>query len=446
MSIQDKDHDGKVRGSKAQDLIHVFIFIVIIIIFHIFLVHMSSKDLNIDVRQRIILRNEGPIIHLKSPTKRARLYHDESKKRKSYWDISEQFVLTPYHMRFRPVKSWSTGMDDTTRWRYFLTECSRRNISESEKVTCAYDSEMFRRRSLIKTACKKNKDLYENQEIDAYRIFAMMDRRLVWCPVFKAASTNWMKNIPRLSRYSAEQVARISLKKKNRQANTLARAIVPYIPQNLLLKFMDSDPKPVAFIIVRNPFDRLLSAYRDKFERYNKYYYNKYGKDIVNQYRQKGIKKFGPQFYAEDGQNGSPVRVSGRKGIEPTFWEFIAAVLENGLMDEHWKPVIDMCSVCAKGMQFDFIIKFENLAAEEKYLTERLNIADLVKERWENMNTAGNTTQQIKDMYFNMLSEDEIWQLYTMYQMDFEMFGYEPELKYLIRYYDKTEHENSLKR
>ena len=51
---------------------------------------------------------------------------------------------------------------------------------------------------------------------------------------------------------------------------------------------------------------------------------------------------------------------------------------------------------------------------------------------------AGNMTQEIKDMYFNMLSEEEIWQLYTMYQMDFDMFGYELELKYLIRYYNSA--------
>ena len=45
---------------------------------------------------------------------------------------------------------------------------------------------------------------------------------------------------------------------------------------------------------------------------------------------------------------------------------------------------------------------------------------------------AGNMTQEIKDMYFNMLSEEEIW------QMDFDMFGYELELRHLIRYYNNT--------
>ena len=151
--------------------------------------------------------------------------------------------MTPYHLKYHPVKTWPAGVDDAAVWKYFQTECSKRNISETELVHCAYDSEMFRRRFLIKKTCSKNKDIYENQNIDAFKIFAMMTRRLVWCPVFKAASTNWMKNIPRLSRYSAQQVARLSMKKKNGQANTLARAIVPYIPADQLLRFMNSDPK-----------------------------------------------------------------------------------------------------------------------------------------------------------------------------------------------------------
>ena len=69
----------------------------------------------------------------------------------------------------------------------------------------------------------------------------------------------------------------------------------------------------------------------------------------------------------------------GRKGNEPTFWEFVTAVLETGLMDEHWKPVLQLCSACAEGMEFDFVIKFEHLAEEERYLTERLGIATVVK-------------------------------------------------------------------
>ena len=46
-------------------------------------------------------------------------------------------------------------------------------------------------------------------------------------------------------------------------------------------------------------------------------------------------------------------------------------------------------------------------------------------------------TQEVKEMYFKMLSEEEVLQLYRLYQMDFEMFGYELDAKYLEKYYSK---------
>ena len=124
---------------------------------------------------------------------------------------------------------------------------------------------------VVKNACKRNSDnLSEKQHLNPFKIFAMIPRRLVWCPVYKAASTNWMKNIPRLMS-SPREISNLTIRdRKNRQANVLARALVPLLPSKSLVRFMTSEPKPVVFIIVRHPFDRLLSAYRDKLERYNK--------------------------------------------------------------------------------------------------------------------------------------------------------------------------------
>jgi hypothetical protein len=49
-------------------------------------------------------------------------------------------------------------------------------------------------------------------------------------------------------------------------------------------------------ILVRHPFERILSAFRDKLEdpgvqgrKFNEYYYNKHGRRIVMHYRRQSV-------------------------------------------------------------------------------------------------------------------------------------------------------------
>ena len=50
----------------------------------------------------------------------------------------------------------------------------------------------------------------------------------------------------------------------------------------------------------------------------------------MQKYRKRGIQRFGRGFYDKNGQNGSPVPSETRTGSEPTFWEFVTAILETG--------------------------------------------------------------------------------------------------------------------
>ena len=126
------------------------------------------------------------------------------------------------------------------------------------------------------------------------------------------------------------------------------------------------------------------------------YYYDKYGRAIVQKYRKRGVQRFGREFYDKKGQNGSPVPSETRTGSEPTFWEFVTAILETGIMDEHWTPIMESCSVCAEKMRYDFIIKYEDLAREESYLVRRLGLEKVIRPRWENEQSPENaTTSQV---------------------------------------------------
>jgi len=86
-------------------------------------------------------------------------------------------------------------------------------------------------------------------------------RKLVWCPVYKAASTNWISILPTLSNFRSSQIK--ILKRRFIQPNELAPIVAKHMGLTQFRKYVSAND-PVKFLIVRHPFDRLLSAYRDK--------------------------------------------------------------------------------------------------------------------------------------------------------------------------------------
>ena len=107
--------------------------------------------------------------------------------------------------------------------------------------------------------------------------------------------------------------------------------------------------KPVKFLIVRHPFDRLLSAYRDKFELKNQYFHDNFGARIVAKYRRLGLERFGTEFYNLNGSYvGCPLgdtECQSKRGLgsTPTFWEFVKSLLEDQISDGHWNPIYSTC-------------------------------------------------------------------------------------------------------
>ena len=143
------------------------------------------------------------------------------------------------------------------------------------------------------------------------------------------------------------------------------RAIVPQMVQASFRRFIKEESK-LNFFVTRHPFTRLVSAFRDKFERYDRKYYPEMGLGIVERYRKEAEKRFAPS----DFRNGTDVE--GREVRLPHFWEFVQHVKEAKddpfLLDEHFRPVSKICSVCY--VEYDFILRFENMAEEERLFAE----------------------------------------------------------------------------
>ena len=141
------------------------------------------------------------------------------------------------------------------------------------------------------------------------------------------------------------------LRRRLNQPNALARYLVPPLPYSEFKEFVKNN-RPVSFLIVRHPYDRLLSAYRDKFENKKKFYHLKYGRFMVHQYRKRGIRRFGKSFYQAAKKSDDQVhphwKAARRNKYDatPTFWEFIKSVIEHKIFNEHWAPASSVCSVC----------------------------------------------------------------------------------------------------
>ena len=79
-------------------------------------------------------------------------------------------------------------------------------------------------------------------------------QRLLYCPVFKAASTSWLVNYFKLSNSTSDP-------KEGNLHSKITNLFPPPATFKLRKKIYNESVK---FIIVRHPFERLVSAYRDK--------------------------------------------------------------------------------------------------------------------------------------------------------------------------------------
>ncbi len=204
--------------------------------------------------------------------------------------------------------------------------------------------------------------------------------------------------------------------------------------------FDNITPQHGSFILVRHPFSRLVSAYRDKLERtstqpnYLKdYYYRQYGYEAVLTFRPAAKEKFGEKFFSAANHFGSPMLESqtglrgNRTKYHPTFWEFVQLLKTHmpNQMDDHWRPVFHHCLLCK--VNYSHVFKYENLEEETTMIKKLLNpMRNNPEAKVGNFNPTDKMVNGswITLQYFQQLSQRDILDLYDIYELDFHLFGY----------------------
>ncbi|XP_063926954.1 carbohydrate sulfotransferase 11-like [Zophobas morio] len=219
--------------------------------------------------------------------------------------------------------------------------------------------------------------------------------KMLYCYVPKVACTNWKRLLMVLTgTSSSSNLVDIP--------GSLAHA------DNSTLRLSQLDPPAVrhclehytAFVMVRHPFERLLSAYRNKFENtYSQYFQLRYGRTIIRKYRHN----------ATDSDLDT--------GTNVTFREFVWYVLEDGSANEHWAPVFDLCHPCS--LNYSFIGRYETLVEDAAALLDMIGAPPIAFP----FTRSSNTSHKLRT-YFQQLSMDDIRGLYKKYEYDFRLFGY----------------------
>jgi len=236
----------------------------------------------------------------------------------------------------------------------------------------------------------------------------------MWCKVPKAASTSWLHAFLRLARVPEDQIPQDN----GMGLHAFLRDKYPMLSKNLNKQFM---PQSLKFVVVRHPFERLMSAYVDKLQSYDRdlkyrggYYYAMYGADIVTKYRPKYQEKFpkNPLFMRK----------------EPSFVEFVEYLLETPvtLYDEHWKPQFLLCPPCH--FKFDVIVKMETFDRDTQFILQQRGLEGRVSLRRSHSSGSSDRTGREEShqtrAFFSQLSQQMVKALYDKYRLDFLMFDY----------------------
>ncbi|XP_004705599.1 carbohydrate sulfotransferase 12 [Echinops telfairi] len=169
--------------------------------------------------------------------------------------------------------------------------------------------------------------------------------------------------------------------------------------------------KYTKFLFVRDPFVRLISAFRSKFELQNEEFYRRFAAPMLRMY---------------SNLTSLPTSASAafRAGLKVSFAHFIQYLLDPHTerlapFNEHWRQVYRLCHPCQ--IEYDFVGKLETLDADAAQLLRLLQVDQRLHFPPSYRNRTARSWEQ---GWFASIPLAWRQQLYKLYEADFVLFGY----------------------
>ncbi|NXS56215.1 CHSTB sulfotransferase, partial [Brachypteracias leptosomus] len=226
---------------------------------------------------------------------------------------------------------------------------------------------------------------------------------LLYCYVPKVACTNWKRVMMVLTgqgKYRDPLEIPANEAHVSSNLRTLSEYSIPEINHRLR--------SYLKFLFVREPFERLVSAYRNKFTRsYNTAFHKRYGTKIIRRHRQE------------------PSDQALERGDDVRFEEFVYYLLDPRTQreepfNEHWERVHSLCHPCI--VHYDVVGKYETLAEDANYILQLVGADTSIK--FPSSSKTTRTTDDMTAQFFQDISPFYQRRLFNLYKMDYLLFNY----------------------
>ncbi|XP_029939517.1 carbohydrate sulfotransferase 14 [Salarias fasciatus] len=254
------------------------------------------------------------------------------------------------------------------------------------------------RNRTIHTMCSQ-KDLVDNiwslsdlqRKIVLQHVLVNDEHRFLYCYVPKVACSNWKRLMKMLS--GALKFNDFRSKLDHHHDLVFLSSLKPDEIRYRLKHYFK-------FMFVRDPMERLLSAYRNKFGEIESYQ-KSYGVKIIKRYR----------------------KVDSAKGDDVTFTEFIKYLVDENeeRMNEHWMPIYTLCQPCA--VTYDFIGSYEHLERDSEYVLQHIGAPSHIRFP-ERQTWYKPVTKEILHYYLCTVPQKLLKELFLKYILDFSLFAY----------------------
>ncbi|KFO92216.1 Carbohydrate sulfotransferase 10, partial [Buceros rhinoceros silvestris] len=241
------------------------------------------------------------------------------------------------------------------------------------------------------------------------RIFVCDKHKILFCQTPKVGNTQWKKVLIVLNGAfsSIEEIPENIV--HDHEKNGLPR----------LSSFSDFEIKKrlnlyFKFFIVRDPFERLISAFKDKFvhnPRFEPWYRHEIAPGIIRKYRRNRTETKGLQFEDFVRYLGDP----NHRWLDVQFGDHII----------HWVTYVELCAPCE--ITYSVIGHHETLEDDAPFILKAAGIDHLVS--YPTIPPGITVYNKTKvERYFSGISKRDIRRLYTRFEGDFKLFGYrEPD-------------------